>query len=920
MAIAGMAVLLLVLGLAFADFSSGLPSLSQIPSLLDRENGLLLQPTRFYDRTGTHLIFELGQTGSERRFLSIDPTQPDHFSPQLTQVAVVLKQPDYWASPGFVLKNLGDPEPRTIAEELVDTLLLGNEDINSRKAYRMRFIAGQLIARYGHSQVLEWYLNSANFGHMTYGAESAAQLYFGKSASDLELLEAAFLIRISETPVLNPFDAPGLMEEMKQEVLDRLLTQGAIGAEQYLVYKDMPLEFKEPARTEAGMASAFILQAQEQLFTRLGRERVERGGLKVITSLDMELQDALICTTRVQLTRLTGQPGATQILPTDCEASRLLPTVSSPVPALPDGLKVSGVISDPRTGEVLAMLGDSTLMKEEAALNSHPPGSLLTPFVAIAAFARGYSPASMVWDIPTVLPADLAENRNPDGSFHGPVRFRTALANDYLAPIAQIMDQINPANLWRILEPLGISGVDRGNEGTSVLYAKGLFTTLEASQAYGVLAAGGQNNGMRDSTSGTPEPRLVLAVTDALGTSIAFDEGVTSQTVISAQLAYLVNHVLSDESARWQSLGNPNALEIGRPAGGKIGRVAGNQDIWAVGYTPQTVVSIWMGLPSGSEGYQLEAKMPAGITHALLQFASRGRPASGWEMPIGVSKVRVCDPSGLLPTKVCPNIVEEVFLSGSEPTLADNLYQKLMINRETGRLATVFTPPELLHEKTYLVVPEAMRTWAEAAGQAVPPKVYDIILQPAAIPDVTISSPAMFSYVRGKVAIRGTAAGPDFAGYRVEIGAGLNPATWLQVGSGNEARMDSLLAEWDTAGKNGLYAIRLLVLRPEQQFDSTTIQVAVDNTLPMVIVPYPQQGSTFKLSDYPAITLQASAEDAIGISRVEWWIDNQRVGAREDQPFVQTWPLSKGEHLLFVRAFDLAGNMGESEPVSFTVE
>lgn len=902
------------------DLTANLPSLAVLPLYLEKDKGMFLQPTRFLDRSGTITLFELDPLGEPRRFLSVDPGQPDHFSPHLIQAAVTFKQEDFWTSPGFSIDQLADPEPETIAEELVHNLLLESEMDGTRKALRMRLLAGQLVAKFGRSQVLEWYLNSLNFGHGAYGAESASQLYFGKSAGDLDLPEAAFLVRVSETPVLNPLDAPGLIEELKQETLDRLLAQGEIGADQYVNYKNSQMVFRAAeVRLPQDMA-AFIRLAEEQLGRRIGWERLERGGLNVITSLDFDLQTGLACTTKVQLARLSGQAGNVQQIASDCEASRLLPTIQTPIPALPESIQASAVVTDPRNGEVLALLGESTYQQETAITRGHAPGTLLTPFVALAAFARGYSPASLVWDIPSVLPAGLEDARNPDGSFHGPVRLRIALTNDYLAPIAQILDQINASNLWRILEPLGVIGVDRGDAGASIIYEGGLLTPLQAAQAYGVLAAGGFNTGIQNPISNTPDLRFILEVQDVMGSSIDSNGEPASQTVISSQLTYLVNDVLSDETARWPSLGNPNALEIGRPAGGKVGQVSNKGEIWAVGYTPQRVVSIWMGLPDGSQGYQLDARMPAGISHALLQYASRGQSIMAWDMPLGVNAIRVCDPSGLLPTRTCPEIVEEIFLTGNEPVQMDNLYQEITINRETGRMATVFTPPELLQEETYMLVPEAVRPWAEAAGLKIPPAEYDIIQQPLSKDGVSIISPEMFSYVRGKVAIRGSAGGEDYTGYRVEVGAGLNPQNWLQVGSGDERIQENLLAEWDSTGKDGLYAIRLLVLRSDKRFDTATIQVAVDNTLPEVSIPYPQPDAIFRLSDDQAITLQATAEDEVGIDRVEWWIDNTRVGVRDEVPYVQTWPLTKGTHILFVRVFDLAGNMGESQPVSFTVQ
>src|SRR5262249_21000502 len=152
----------------------------------------------------------------------------------------------------------------------------------------------------------------------------------------------------------------------------------------------------------------------------------------------------------------------------------------------------------------------------------------------------------------------------------------------------------------------------------------------------------------------------------------------------------------------------------------------------------------------------------------------------------GVSVVNVCDPSGMLPTPDCPNLVSEVFLDGNEPIQPDNMYRKYSINRETGLLATVFTLPQLIEDRVYLVVPPEAHAWAESAGLAVPPSTYDVIQAPQLNPDVNISSPALFVEVNGSVKIEGTAAGSDFVSYRVLVGQGLNPQKWIQVAEGTE--------------------------------------------------------------------------------------------------------------------------------------
>jgi len=308
-----------------------------------------------------------------------------------------------------------------------------------------------------------------------------------------------------------------------------------------------------------------------------------------------------------------------------------------------------------------------------------------------------------------------------------------------------------------------------------------------------------------------------------------------AKPVLTPALAYLMTHVLSDEIARSVSLGRSNPLEIGRPAGVKVGQTTNGHDAWIVGYTPSVVVVTWTGvhseLPVSSPPQEVQGvtpRFPAVLWNALMQVASASAPADGWTAPPGVSTITVCDPSGMLPTKECPSLVSEVFLNGSEPIQPDNLYREFGINRETGLLATVFTPPELIENHVYMLIPQTARDWALSAGFDIPPTSYDAIQAPPVNPKVNITSPELFADVNGVVKIIGTASGDDFSYYKVQVGKGLNPQEWIQLKSDATTPIESgVLADWDTKGLSGLYAVQLLVVRSDQKVDTAVIQVTV---------------------------------------------------------------------------------------------
>jgi membrane carboxypeptidase/penicillin-binding protein PbpC len=283
---------------------------------------------------------------------------------------------------------------------------------------------------------------------------------------------------------------------------------------------------------------------------------------------------------------------------------------------------------------------------------------------------------------------------------------------------------------------------------------------------------------------------------------------------------------LSDEPARWNSFGRSNALEIGRPAGVKVGQTSDGRDAWVVGFTPSYVVATWTGARGESDS--VTPRFPAVLWNALMQTASENTIADGWTAPLGVSTMTVCDPSGMLPTRECPNLVTEVFLNGSEPTQADTMFREFSVNRETGLLATVFTPPELIDNRVYMLVPENARDWAESTDLDIPPTSYDAIQSPPINPVANITSPQLFADVIGDVQIVGTAAGDGFLYYRVQVGKGLNPQEWIQLGSDVTAPVtNDVLAEWDTTELSGLYAVQLVVVRADQVVDTAVIQVTI---------------------------------------------------------------------------------------------
>jgi membrane carboxypeptidase/penicillin-binding protein len=876
-------VLLLAAALTYASLTSDLPALDALPALLDPDSGLLLQPTRLYDRSGQNLLLTLAASETERVFIPYD-----QLPKSLVDASLALFQPDFWESPGYVISGWQDPATHpTLTQQLVSDFLLADELPAPRRAIHERLLAAQVIARFGREQVLEWVLNSADFGNLAYGVDAAARLYLGKPVSELSLGESALLAAVAQAPALNPFDAPLAAEANRQAALASLLDLGWISEEQAQASRQTAPEIQAWPSTSSGLGVAgvspqYLDLLLSQLDASFGAGRIQRGGAQVLTSLDYDLQLQADCLLRSELARLAGDPvPSTAGDGSPCVAVSLL-AASEAVDAQTSG---GVLLLDPATGQVLAAAGD---------LLSHPAGTSITPFLYLAGFARGLSPASLGWDLPGGTPV-LGQ------VYQGPVRLRLALANDYL-PLAQtVLAQVGLENVRTTAASFGLELPAGG-----LLERDFELSPFDLAAAHAILAAGGIQTGLAVSPDSL-EPATFLRVRRPDGTPWLEASTPGSRLVVSPQLAYLLNNVLSDESARWPSLGHPNPLEIDRPVAARLARSLDGTSAWAIGYTPERVMVVHL-----SGAGQDSALAAARLWSALARHALRDLPALGWEMPAGIVSLKVCDPSGLLPTRACPQVVDEVFLEGRQPLQTDNLYQIFEIDIETGLLATVFTPPELVESRVYMLPPAQARQWAASVGIETPPTTYDAYQPAQILPNAHITAPQIFSNLGGVVEIRGTAAGEDFVSYRLEAGAGLNPQRWLLLGQESTSPVsEGVLAEWDTSGLDGLYALRLLVVRADRHVDQALSQVTLDNTPPQVQILQPQEGEEIALDEAPVLVFRADVQEAF-LEQVTFWLDGEQLAQVNAAPFAAIWTPLTGEHFLRVSATDLAGNSSEA--------
>jgi len=964
------------LAIAYAYFTRDLPSAEALQAAFSSENGEFFQTTRIYDRTGERLIYEvIDPRGGDRQYIGYNAL-PFH----VVSATVAIEDKTFFTNPGYdllgiaraLISNLqGQPIQggSSITQQLVKNTLIPIEQRAERsyaRKVREILLAAEITRRYSKEQILEWYLNTNFYGNLAYGVDAGALVYFGKHADRLTLAEAALLAAIPNAPGLNPIDAPDEARARQSVVLDVMAREGLITPAQAEAAKKEPLTIQLPVKRFNILAPHFSIYVRQQLVEMFGEDLVNRGGLKVITTLDLDLQGQAECVARTQVKRLSGgdpnivippellpSPGGGRAGGEGCVAAAyLLPLRESDAGQDHHVTNASVVAIRPQTGEILALVGSVDYWNPDisgsfnVALDGlRQPGSSFKPYTYLTAFSKGYTPATMLLDTQSAAQFPLPDGatyapENYDRKFHGPVSMRVALARSYNIPAVQAINLVGVDNVIRLAHRLGINSLELGQYGPALTLGGGEVTLLDHTYAYGVLANRGVMAGQpvppEDQRPGyrTLDPASILRVENRDGQILYQFDTPQTQPILSPDLAYLINNVLSDNEARLAAFGRGNPLELeDRPAAAKTGTTDDFRDNWTMGYVPQLALGVWVGNSDNSPMKAVTGLTGAApIWRAVMTYAARARdlPPEGWPAPPGILTGKVCDPSGLLPTSHCQRTREEVFIRGTEPTTPDNIWQTVAVNRETGKRATVCTPPELVEERVYEILPAEAADWVRDVNLPQPPSEYDPIGSSCLpVGNAAILSPQPFAYLHGVVEITGTAKGDNYAFFRVQYGPGLYPQTWTQIeGDRGEQIENGLLQTWNTAGLDGLYSLQLVVVKndPEGgpfQFDTSTIQVTVDNQPPTVNLLAPAPNEEFEVGRDESVIIQPQVQDNLSIARVAFFIDGASTESATVPPYSTRWKITstaRGTHTLWVRAYDAAGNYTDSEKVTITVK
>ncbi len=906
--------------LGFQILTYNLPSLELLPKWIEPPGGLIFHPTRLFDRSGKHVLMTLENPASSGfQYLPLGENNSQHLSLWLPMATVELVDPQYWKKPMLSISPQTALYPFPFSERLVDDFLLWHDTPGILKDIRKKYLSAQLIQHYGRERLLEWYLNSTNYGRLAYGADAAARVYFGKSASQLSLAEAALLAVCGESPALNPIDAPQAAKDQQVKLIKQMLQDKMISPEEADQALNAQIDIRAPVEWQQTSNSFFNQYAIKELVGQFGWERLERGGFEVITTLDYDLQLQTNCTAQLHIARLMGKSAGSSIgEQTACHATNFLSSLPSSQSTTPDNIGIEAVILDPKTGQILTMISSKPKQWDSSIQDGRPAGSILTPFVYLSAFTHGYTPASLTWDIP----ASSSGQNIPHylQKYLGPIRLRYALANDILATAVKIYNQISGETVWHTAREMGLY-IDSGQKPIKedIFWQGGQVHLLELIQAYAVFANQGIQAGNvkpNPNIIQSPEllnlsPSVLLTVKDQEQKTWLDWQSPKTKSVITPALAYIMNNLLGDDIARWDSLGHPNPLDMDQVSAVKLGRTLDGKDNWAIGYSSAHVVGVWIGALDKYDAENLPATAAAPLWNALLQYADRNSQDLQWPVPAGIAFVDVCDPSGMLPNNNCPNIIREVFLEDNRPDHTDTLYYTLPVNRFTGKLATIFTPLDMVENKSFMNIPPSALSWAKQQKLSIPPRDYDILYSPYNMnSQVRFTYPAQLQVVHGKVTLTGFASDDNFSRYRIQIGKGINPQEWIKLEDDIQYPVqDGTLAVWDTDGINGLYVIQLLVIKNDRSVEIATRQVIIDNRSPEIHIRYPDNGQVIQ-DLTQSVMFQADIKDDIEIDKVEFTLNDKPLTILMDAPFVYTYGLINPGHYHFqVKASDTAGNV-----------
>lgn len=545
----------------------------------------------------------------------------------------------------------------TITQQLARNLFNMYEKSVTRKLKEL-VLALDLERTYTKDQILELYFNQIYFGEGAYGVEAAAKTYFGKPLAELTLPECALIAGIPANPSLySPRRQPKSARERRAKVLRNMLATKAITQVEFDAAMEAPLGVTTN-RYSNDRAAYFVEMVRQYLDDKYGSNAVYEGGMRVYTTLDMDLQALVDQALERQLTTLEKE---LKLKKTRAAFEADVASGKAPPGGRPAYLQAAAVVVDPATGAIRALSGGRDWNESNfnrAVQAQRQPGSAFKPFVYAVAIEDGHKPSDEIVDEPVTYPGGDGkpyEPQNYDKKFRGTITLRQALQESVNIPAIKLLKSVGTEKVTDLAHRMGIKSPLGQN--LSLALGSSEVNLLELTSAYGVFA----NRGVRN------EPFSILKVEDRNGTVLERTATRPAEVLPEATCATMTSMLASvmDHGTGFPA----RSAGFSRPAAGKTGTMDDYMDAWFVGYTPELVMGVWVG-------YDEKKTIGHGMTgaHAALPIwtefmlgATRGKPVTDFPPPSGSVTRTVCNESGMLATDHCPSTTQEVYTEGTEP-------------------------------------------------------------------------------------------------------------------------------------------------------------------------------------------------------------------------------------------------------------
>jgi 1A family penicillin-binding protein len=627
--------------------------------------------TKIFDRNGK-LLYDIYVDKNRT------PVKLDSLPQYVKDATIAAEDKDFYKHKGFAIRGILRAGfntlfkrklqgGSTISQQLVKNTLLTQERTLRRKI-REAFLTIAVEILYPKDKILEMYLNQIPYGGTAYGIGAASQMYFGKTPDKLTLAEAALLAGLPQSPTrYSPFGAhPEMAKHRQNYVLNEMVNDNFISQEEADQAKAEELVF---AKHGHGIkAPHFVMYVKDQLVEKFGQQTVDQGGLRVYTTLDLEIQEFAQTAVATEVAKLTKEK-------------------------VTNG---AALVTNPKTGAILAMVGSKDYFAKDIDGNFNvtttirQPGSSIKPLnYAVALEKKILTPASLVLDTPTCFtnPGQKAYcPDNYDNSFHGPTQFRFALGNSYNIPAVKILALNGLEDFIASASAMGITTFkDPKNYGLSLTLGGGEVRMTDMATAFGVFA----NQGARQ------DLYTIEKVEDSNGKILEKHKTTEGEKVLSAETCYLISHILLDNNARSAAFGSSSYLVVKNhpEVSVKTGTTNDKKDNWTIGYTPSYVVAVWVG----NNNSQPMSYVASGVTGAspiwnkIMRYVlskkdeEMGKPFQEWPIkPEGVVGASICSLSGLLPGDSGCSTRYEYFINGTVPSETESLKRHIPINKSHG--------------------------------------------------------------------------------------------------------------------------------------------------------------------------------------------------------------------------------------------